>query len=103
MMASSESEAMKFQRKQAELLCFGFLRDASSPHLIIPEDIISTLCVRYFLLRIDYFKGHSASYINEKDNTFSSTDSSSVFSTYAIAQCGWSRGCHEMSIKVVQH
>merc|ERR1712062_262800 len=106
MMASvGLSEALKNKRLQAELLCFGFLRDALSHKLIIPHYIISCLCIRFFMLRIDYFKPHSKCHINEKGNTFSGTNISSHSDClpYAISQCGWSRGCHEMSIKVVKH
>ena len=102
-MASRQCSVTTKEMK-AELVCFGYLRDPSSRRMIVPQDIVTTLCVRYYVQRIDYFKEHYGSKIDTEHNIFGVEEGKhDKHITYTVSQCGWSRGRHEMSINVINH
>ena len=91
----------KIKQSSSLLLLFGYARDESTNLTVIPDDIMSSICLKYYLQTMDYFRPHGDAFIDHIDNTFGVKQRTHI--TNCISQIGWSSGKHKMSIKILSH
>ena len=84
-------------------MLFGYLRDTSDKkETAILKDIIITVCIKYYLQKIDYFKPHYGAEIDRDNNLFAvKTNEQDEHITYCISQIGWNKGKHDMIIRIL--
>ena len=94
--------------KQVELLLFGYSRDPTNDdNLLLTEDIIYNICIKYVVRTIDYFKQFHGALIDYDNNLFqvnpSDTKPIGQRNTYCISHYRWNKGKHEMMIQILTH
>ena len=85
------------RQKNANLLLIGYLRNPENlAYTMITGDIIDSICMEYYLQRIDYFKPNYGAMVHQNYNSFQSdpleTDSTYGSMTYCISQYPWNKG-----------
>ena len=104
-MLSTKNKCMDVTIK-ANLLLFGYLRKKSNDgELHIPRDVIDSICIKYYLQTMEYFKPFIGAKIDKDRNLFQvkqdDEDKSNV--TFCVSQYGWNKGKHDMIIKILNH